>query len=305
MSRRKRLIVNKRTTATSHNGRHDENTTATHRSIRDRGASKSQSRANIVSQETRNDDDEEEEDAISQVIPISAIRSQRQDSDSDYLRLRALSGSLPLGFFAHESFQGLRILNLRGCKLKSLPPQIIQLSKLRYLDISDIPRIELPCQLSRLNIQRILFSSDLLDVAENFWQPYEPFLGKNYCGDSTSERISKLSRMAAKALIDACSLPELDEVRESLPAHLSDYVVPSICSECGSIGRKIVASRVRNAVVAFQSLPLHFPVCSVACLELLQASWTLEDALNKEKRLLRQQKFGGLVERQYIPYAII
>lgn len=244
------------------------------------------------------DDDSEEGqwDDLTGVIPIISILAQQQFGNVEYLRLRAMKGQLPFAFFAHPAFENLRILNLRDCKLKNLPPEISLLTKLRYLDITGMPHIELPFQLSRLNLQRILCSPELFEVAENFSMPYEPHLTKHYCGDRVAEAVAKLSRLAAEVLVRTCTLAEIDELREALPLHLNEHVVPQVCAECGSLGRKIVATRVRKTMVAFHSLPLRYPLCSVRCLQLLQDSWELENVLNREKRLLRQQKFGSLEE---------
>lgn len=254
---------------------------------------------------TKTISEELEDEDECKVVRMDVILAQQQVGEFDYLRLRSLKGLLPLAFFSHEAFKGLRILNLRGCHLKRLPSQISLLTNLRYLDITGMSRIELPFQLSRLNLQRILFSDNLLDILEDFWLPYEPRPSKNYCRDRTCDVIPKLSRLAAKALVETCSLAEIDELREVLPHHLVDYVVPQVCAECGSLGHEIFASRIRKTVVAFQPLPLHYPVCSIACLGLLQDSWALEDALNREKRWLRQQKFGGFEDERPARYQIV
>lgn len=226
-------------------------------------------------------------------IPLKVILDQHGGRDKEYLRLRNVAGHLPLSFYAH--FQDLRILNLRNCDIKALDAQITQLTQLRHVDVSGNKQIRLPSQLSRCNLTRLVHSPSLMQQSENDKVPYSPILNKQYCGDKVVHSPPRLARLAAQVIIHACcDLEELEEVKGMVPVHLRTYLNPAICAECGSVGRRIVATRVRNAVVAFHTVPLHYDLCSPTCLARIQEVWKLEELLNNEKRALRLQKFGRL-----------
>lgn len=248
----------------------------------------------LVERGTDDNDDSDDSNAslLDETVPIETILAQC-GSDREYLRLRSVRGDLPLSFYEHDDLRQVRILNLRGCDLTTLHPRIVRLRSLKYLDVSENPRIRLPAQLARCNLTRFAFSPDTVTrVRENHRVPYTPRLNRDYCGDLTHERMPRLSHLAARAVVDACSAEELDDLRERVPAHLRDSLLPTLCAECGAVGRRIVATRVRNAVVAFNTVPLHYTLCSPTCLARIQQVWALEEILNDEKRALRLQKFG-------------
>lgn len=253
-------------------------------------------------EETSSLDDDDVDNSSEYVVAIEDILSQ-QTGEQEYLRLKGLRGHLPLAFFSHPAFSNLRILNLRGCDIRSLPPQIRQLRHLKHLDVTGNDRLRLPAQLLKLNLQRFLFPISLQNLSEDSMLSFNPVLTRSYCGDKTFDRFPRLSRLAAKAIVSDCTLEELDELREYVPSHLKDYLLPNVCSECGSVGEKIVATRVRKGVIAFNQLPLHYALCSPICLERIQETWRLEELLNNEKRALRLQKFGRVEAQHNLQYA--
>ncbi|CCG80574.1 protein of unknown function [Taphrina deformans PYCC 5710] len=236
-----------------------------------------------------NSSDHEDEDDVQ--ITIESLL-YLQGTEKEYLRLKGIRGHLPLSFYCHVDFKNLRILNLRNCKISALHAQIANLKHLKHLDISGNDDIKLPAQLAKCNLTRFIYSPSLLKQRENHHLPYNTSLNKDYCGDRREDAIPRLSRLAAQTVIDLCSMDELDELRQCVPNHLRDHLLPNVCAECGSVGRAIVATRVRNAVIAFNTVPVHYSLCSPICLERIQATWKLEEILNNEKRALRMQKFG-------------
>ncbi|BFZ55553.1 hypothetical protein PYCC9005_002594 [Savitreella phatthalungensis] len=234
-------------------------------------------------------------DGGGRIIDISRLEALLQ-SKSEYLRLRERTvNELPLALFQSVAFANLRILNVRGCNLSHLPPQVIQLRHLQHLDVSDNLRIRLPSQLRKLNLQRFICSETTRMEPETWDLPYTTDLSKAYCGDRADGRrsVPSLGQLCATKVVESCSLSELDLFRDFVPTHLRRWLYPYICHECGRLGRLPVASRTRRCVIALKLVPLHFSVCSLDCLDTLQQTFVFEDELNKEKRLARQAKFGG------------
>lgn len=226
------------------------------------------------------------------MIKVDRLQELLQ-SGHEYLRLKEPRvTALPLALCELPCFANLRILNLRGCNLTSLPPQITRLRLLQHLDVTDNHRLRLPSQLAKLNLQRFLCSPSLLDTPETWDVPYTPDLCSTYCGDRRYKALPSLTQAAATAVLEEASLTELDDLRDDVPPHLLSWLYPHVCHECGRRGHVPIATRVRKAVIAFKLVPLHYSVCSPTCLDRLQDTFRLDDLLNLEKRAARQAKFG-------------
>lgn len=247
----------------------------------------------------RQDTDEVEGGEEERAISLSEILAQ-WTGDEAYLRLKNLSGHLPLSLFTHPRFQHLRVLNLRGSHIRALPPQIIHLKHLRHLDISGNTGINLPAQLTKLSLTRFVHTIKEMDT-QNYMVPYTTKLCKSYIGDRKYHKLQKLISMAAKSLIreEIESSPDDLDILEYVPRHLHDLLVPRVCAECGDLITVPVATRIKHGIVGFTSVPLTYTLCSPTCLSRIQEMWKLEDQLNAEKRALRALKFGSVPAAQY------
>lgn len=235
-------------------------------------------------------------------IPLARLLSLYDAGNASYLRIKNVNGTLPPSFFDDPRVADLRVLNLRDCNVAHVPWHIIRMRGLRYLDITGNHRITLSWKLARMNLQRLLVSPSLLNVEENYMVPYSTQLSTSYCGDSKWRRVSTLADLAAETMSAEFRLTELDEMRTLVPSYLAAYFTPEQCAECGIISHKMVARRVRKAVVSFCTVPLMYTLCSPSCLKRIQKTWQLEEQLNTEKRALRFLKFGE-IESQTARYS--